>query len=106
MRVALAIVSAIPHAAASPAGQPATAESRMAGSQVLGTHATSGVVHAIDATTMVVGRRGRRGDMTFVLTPSTRREGTIVVGSMVSVRYNERGERHVATAVALQRGKE
>jgi hypothetical protein len=55
---------------------------------------------------MVIARAGNRGRMTFSLTPSTHREGVIVVGSLVSVRYREDGKNHVATAIALQRPKE
>jgi hypothetical protein len=54
---------------------------------------------------MVIAR-GNRGIMTFRLTSSTHREGVIVVGSTVSVRYREDGKNHVATAIALQRPKE
>jgi Cu/Ag efflux protein CusF len=74
--------------------------------QALGTHATRGIVRTIDANTMVIARAGNRGIMTFSLTSSTHREGVIVVGSTVSVRYREDGKNHVATAIALQRPKE
>jgi hypothetical protein len=70
--------------------------------QALGTHATLGVVQTIDASTLVIARTGNRGSMTFSLTSSTHREGTIVVGSTVSVRYRDDGKKHVATAIALQ----
>ena len=66
-----------------------------------GTHATRGVVQAIDPRMMVIARPRGRGTMTFSMTPSTRREGAIVVGSAVSVRYHEDGGSRVATAVAL-----
>ena len=72
----------------------------------IGTHATRGVVRTIDASTMVIARAGNRGIMTFSLTSSTHREGIIVAGSTVSVRYREDGKNHVATAIALQRPKE
>lgn len=74
--------------------------------RALGTHATRGDVRTIDANSMVISRAGNRGVMTFSLTPSTHREGVIVVGSSVSVRYREDGKNHVATAIALQRMKE
>lgn len=70
------------------------------------THATRGVVTSIDATTLVIARFAQRGQMTFSLTPSTQREGTIVVGSTVSVRYRESGKSHIATAIAIQRPKD
>jgi hypothetical protein len=74
--------------------------------QAVGTHATRGIVRVIDANTMGIVRAGNRGIMTFSLTSSTHREGIIVAGSTVSVRYREDGKNHVATAIALQRSKE
>ena len=74
--------------------------------QAPATHATRGIVRIIDASTMVIERGGNRGLMTFSLTSSTQREGAIVAGSTVSVRYREDGKIHVATAIALQRPKE
>src|SRR5262245_1172599 len=70
-----------------------------------GTHATRGVVKSLDETMLVIARSGR-GDMSFVLRPSTRREGMIGVGSAVSVRYREEGKTNIATAVALQRPRD
>jgi hypothetical protein len=67
------------------------------------THATRGVVQSIDSTTLIVSRPRNRGDIAFKLSPATHREGTIVVGSTVSVRYREAGKDHVATAIALQK---
>jgi Cu/Ag efflux protein CusF len=74
--------------------------------QPLGTHATRGVVRTVDANTLVIARAGNRGMITFNVTPSTHREGVIVVGATVSVRYREDGKIHVATVIALQRPKE
>ena len=71
-----------------------------------GTHATRGVVKSLDKTMLVIARSRGRGDMTFVLRPSTRREGTIGVGSAVSVRYREEGKTNIATAVAVQRPRD
>lgn len=70
---------------------------------VVATHATRGIVKSIDASTLVIMRIAHRGEMTFAVSPSTRLEGDIIVGSTVSVRYREEGKRHVATAVALHR---
>ena len=44
-----------------------------------------------------------RGDITFTLRPSLHRDGTITVGSDVSVRYEDEGDEHVAIAVAVKR---
>ena len=47
-----------------------------------------------------ISRPGTKSrEMTFVLNPSTHREGTIEVGSTVSVRYQEEGKTHVASAL-------
>jgi hypothetical protein len=74
--------------------------------QALGTHATRGIVQTIDANTMVIVRPRNHGTMTFSLNSSTHREGLIVAGAAVSVRYREVSGNHVATAIALQRPKE
>ena len=66
-------------------------------------HATRGVVKAIDETVLVVSRPRNYGDITFKLSSTTHRDGKIVVGSIVSVRYREDGKTHVATAIALQK---
>lgn len=68
-------------------------------------HATRGVVKAIDETALVISRTRNRGDIAFKLTSTTHRDGTVVVGSDVSVRYREDGRTHVATAIALQQPK-
>jgi uncharacterized protein DUF5666 len=66
-------------------------------------HATRGVVKSIDATSLVITRSGKnRGDMTFELNPSTKRDGTIDVGTPVSVRYRNDGKTLVATAIMPQ----
>ena len=68
-------------------------------------HATAGVVKTVDATSLVITRAGSAGEMTFTLNPSTRRQGTIEVGSHVSVRYQEDGKTKIATAVTGQHAK-
>jgi len=65
-------------------------------------HATRGVVKSIDATTLVISRPRNRGDITFKLSSMTHRDGKIVVGSTIAVRYREEGKDHIATAIALQ----
>jgi hypothetical protein len=63
-------------------------------------HALSGVVKSVDATTLVVTRAGKSpGEMTFVLSPSTHRDGVIGIGATVQVRFHTEGDTHVATAV-------
>jgi hypothetical protein len=65
-------------------------------------HATRGVVKSIDATTLVLSRPRDRGDITFKLSSMTRRDGKIIVGSTIAVRYRDEGKDHIATAIALQ----
>ncbi|MEQ1731947.1 MAG: hypothetical protein ABL982_26540, partial [Vicinamibacterales bacterium] len=67
------------------------------------THATTGLVKAIDATTLVLSRPNKKkGDLSFTLNGSTRRDGAIVVGAPVSVRYQNEGKSHLATAIAVR----
>lgn len=66
-------------------------------------HATRGVVKSIDPEQIVVSRPNGRGDITFRLAPSVHRQGTIAVGALVSVRYEDRGVVHVAIAVAVRK---
>lgn len=79
----------------------ALATAMLLGAQVA-IHATRGVVKTVDDTTLVIVRFAHRGEMTFRLRASTKREGTITPGATVSVRYLEEGQMNVATAVALQ----
>jgi len=66
----------------------------------LGTHAVKGRVTFVDPSTFVLVRSGQPAtEMTFVLNPSTCREGELKVGSVVSVRYLAERRRLVATGV-------
>jgi hypothetical protein len=65
-------------------------------------HATRGVVKTIDNNTLVITRGRNQKEMTFSLTSSTRRDGTIAVGSPVSVRFEREGKADVATAVKVR----
>lgn len=70
-------------------------------------HATTGIVKSIDANTLVITRPGKRsGEMTFQISASTQRDGTIEVGSPVAVRYLEEGQNHIATAITAQHVKQ
>lgn len=66
-------------------------------------HTTRGVVKSVDSKAIVVARPKGRGDITFKVRPSLQRDGTIAVGSDVSVRYEDQGNEHVAIAVAVRR---
>ena len=52
-------------------------------------HTTRGIVKSVDSKAIVVARPKGRGDITFKLRPSMHRDGTIAVGSDVSVRYED-----------------
>ena len=70
------------------------------------THATRGVVKSMDASTLVITRTGKmHGEMTFALNPTTHLQGTVAVGTPVSVRYREDVKTYVATAVTAQPSK-
>ncbi|HEY7169467.1 MAG TPA: hypothetical protein VH417_01400 [Vicinamibacterales bacterium] len=67
------------------------------------THSTRGVVKSINDSTLVITRNGKKaGDMTLALNSSTHRDGTIAVGTPVSVRYLHEGKDYVATAITAQ----
>ena len=87
-------------AAASQAnGTDAPAQSHPAPAAV-STHALSGVVKHVDATTLIVTRAGKNpGEITFVLSPSTHLDGAIGVGATVQVRFRTERDTMVATAV-------
>ena len=68
------------------------------------TYSTVGVVQSVSTTSLVITHAGKpRGEMTFVLSPTTHREGTVDVGATVSIRYVNDGTMHVATAVTSER---
>ena len=77
------------------------------GSPAVPNHAVSGVVKSVDATRLVITRAGKTPrEMTFVLKPSTEREGPIGVGATVQVRFLMQGRTQVATAILATRTKE
>ena len=70
-------------------------------------HSVRGVIKSIDTSSMLLGGTGKKSaDTTFVLNQSTQREGTLAVGSTVSVRYHEDAGSKIATAVIAQPAKE
>jgi hypothetical protein len=85
--------------AATPAGAPAAA-AKTAKSD----HATTGTVKSISDTSLVLTTSGKKHhEMTFQLDPSVHKEGAIAVGSHVSIRYREDGNKHVATAITAHK---
>lgn len=72
------------------------------------THAVRGVVKSISAfyLAIVTGSGKKARDVTFVLGPTTERDGEVTIGATVSVRYRMEGRRLVATAVSAQSEKQ
>src|SRR5436190_597989 len=66
-------------------------------------HSAKGVVKSMDATSLVVTEKGK--DVTYVLDPSTKKEGDPAVGSNVTVMYKTDGTQHVATDVKASAAK-
>ena len=96
-------LSVVPMVSGGGAGQPHSPNTQAESPQstaAVPSHALSGVVKSIDATRLVITRAGKnRGEMTFVLSPATEREGPISVGATVQVRFRTEGRTQVATAV-------
>jgi hypothetical protein len=111
-RIAMALLvgamAAVPAAGfAAPAAKAQTTAAKPPAKAAAAGHATTGVVKSIDATTLVIARPGKKGhEMTFALNPSTQREGTVAVGSTVSVRYREEGHTFVASALMARPAKQ
>ena len=69
----------------------------------LGTHAVRGRVESISATALVIRLATiERTEMRFVLNASTEREGRIVAGDAISIRYVTSGDAMIATAIASE----
>jgi hypothetical protein len=96
MRIGAALTAfllTLPATGLAATGKPATA-----------THSTTGVVKSIDVSKLVITRPAattKNKDIAFVMNPSTAREGSLSVGSMVEVRYRNEASQRVATAVRL-----
>jgi len=97
---ALSVVLLAGGAAASQANGPDTPAQSHSAPTAVSTHALSGVVKHVDATTLIVTRAGKSpGEITFVLSPSTHLDGAIGVGATVQVRFRTERDTTVATAV-------
>ena len=87
-------------AATSTSGLAAAAGTGQSGKSSHASHATTGTVRSIDDAKLVIVRPGKKGEMAFSVSPSTHREGTVAVGSKVSVRYEQNGQTRTATAIS------
>ena len=100
-RAALAILATFGWLTVLPAGVAARSEQRAIA--LAPTHAIRGIVRSIAESTITIAGCGKKiGELTFVLVPSTHREGVPIVGATVSVRYRREGDRLVATAISTQ----
>jgi hypothetical protein len=98
-RAALAILATFGWLTVLPAGVAARSEQRA----IAPTHAIRGIVRSIAESSITIAGCGKKiGELTFVLVPSTHREGVPIVGATVSVRYRREGDRLVATAISTQ----
>jgi len=104
----LGVLAASPSAFAAPRRQSADARGTKSSSAAHpANHAIRGVVKSVDASSLVITRPGKKaGDLSFVLEPATLQEGTVAVGSTVSVRYRTEGKTLVATAVTPNAAKQ
>ncbi len=107
--MALALVTACSvgsvFAQAAPA-KPKPAAAKAAVKSTMATHSTTGTVKSIDSSTLVITKPGKKGDMTFTVNGSTMKDGTVGVGSNVTVRYQTEGKSMVATAISEKPAKQ
>ena len=100
-RAALAILATFGWLTVLPAGVAARDEQRALA--LVPTHAVRGIVRSIAESSITIAGCGKKiGELTFVLVPSTHREGVPTVGGTVSIRYRREGDRLVATAISTQ----
>jgi len=106
--VVAAAVLAVPAMSLAAQTKPATAPAsksttKKADTGATHTHTAKGVVKSMDATSLVVTEKGK--DVSYVLDPSTKKEGDPAVGSTVTVMYKTEGTQHVATDVKAAAAK-
>lgn len=104
----LTLVLVLACSAATRAADPTQAKpEKTASKSAVASHSTSGVVKSIDGNTLVLTRPGKKnGEMTFTMNGSTQKDGTIGVGSNVTVRYQSEGKSMVATGISEQPAKQ
>jgi len=71
------------------------------------THASTGTIVLIDASSLVVThqKNGKPETLNFALTPATSRKGDLAVGTLVSVHYRMENNQRFATSIQAQRSK-
>ena len=102
-----AVITAAPFVyAQTPTSSSAKPAKPAAASKSVATHTTNGTVKSVDATSLVITKAGGKSqDMTFTLDPSTQKQGTVEVGSMVTVHYKTEGSTMTATAITAKPAK-
>ena len=103
---ALALVAACSAAAMAAQTSPAKPAAKAAAKSTVATHSTTGTVKSIDSSTLVIAKPGKGGEMTFAVNGSTQKDGTVGVGSNVTVRYQGEGKSMVATAISERPAKQ
>lgn len=88
----------------------AAAETVSAASLASGTleiHTAKGSVRFVDSSTLVIHQISPYSgkNMTFVMRPSTEREGDLKVGSTVTVQYENEPDHRIATVVEVEHAK-
>jgi hypothetical protein len=75
--------------------------------QALANHTARGAVKFVDSSTLVIHQISPYSghNMTFIMRPSTEREGDLKVGSTVTVRYENGPDHKVATVVEVDHAK-
>ncbi len=100
----VALLGALASTLAGGAGGLAAPGARSTGASVtISVWAVRGTVKSVGPHRLVLTHPCRAGgDLTFVLTDATSREGIPTAGAVVSVRYRLEGSARVATAVAVR----
>ena len=84
-----------------------TASAASSANSSLEIHTARGSVKFVDASTLVIHQTSPYSgkNMTFVMRPSTEREGDPKVGSMVTVQYENEPDHRIATVVEVEHAK-
>ena len=99
-----AVFAAVPVVAQTSSPKPAAI--KPGASAAATTHATKGVVKAVNPKALILSHaKGKTKDRTFVLTDTTSKQGDIAVGATVDIRYRLEGADRVATAVSVHQAK-
>ena len=106
MLAALVLAGPVASFAQTAAVKPAAAPAKKAAPASAAVHATKGVVKSIEGSTLVITKVAGKGpETTFVVNPSTKREGTLAIGASVDVRYRTDGKDKIATAIRAEAPK-